>query len=201
MSKLIITGMENGKISYVEGEEVVTSVEALQDRVEELRGQISSIRSSDLNSVEAEHAENLDLISQKYTSQINELNSKMEAEIAAENERYEAEKLNIASQGELEDLEKEEAKLSLVLGSLKAKEAESAKEPLVEESEGEVEEAEAEVEAPVEETVEAESVEEDAEEAVEEVSEPVEVKPVVTSEPENSQFSPVSMPKPKRIIW
>jgi chromosome segregation ATPase len=135
MSKLIITGVdENGKITYVEGEEVVTSVGDLENRIKELRGKISLAKSTNLELVEKNHLSALERISADYESSLELLKTKKEEAIVAEAERYEIEKSQLATAEEIEVLEREEAKLSLILGGLRAQVTEEvAKEESVEE--------------------------------------------------------------------
>lgn len=121
MSKLIITGVDgNGKITYVEGEEVVTSVSDLENRIQELRGKISLAKSTSLEMVEKKHLSVLEGLSADYESSIELLKTRRDEAIKAEAERYEAEKSQLVPAEEIDVLEREEAKLSLILGGLRA---------------------------------------------------------------------------------
>lgn len=120
MSKLIITGVENGKITYVEGEEVVTSVSDIEVRVNELREKISAAKSIDIDTVEKEHTLAKDRIYAEYESSVAELKRSMEIALSEEDRRYELAKANLVTSEDLETMEREEAKLSLILGGLRA---------------------------------------------------------------------------------
>lgn len=183
MSKLIITGIENGKISYVEGEEVVTSIEAIENEVKNLRDTIALAKAVNTESMEKDHLEALDKIKGNLSSAIKEAELAAEKAISEENERYESAKSQIISADKLELLEREEAKLSLVLGGLKAQ--------VIEEPVEETPCEHSQVEGICEDCGEAEEIETPVEEVVEAEEVQAEVKPVPqTVEPE--QLRPIS---------
>ena len=172
MSKLIITGVENGKITYVEGEEVITSVSDIEARVHELREKISAAKSIDIDAVEKEHTSAKDRIYAEYESSVAELKRSMEVALSDEDRRYELAKASLVTSEDLEMMEREEAKLSLVLGGLRAQ--------VVEETVTE--------EVAVEEVSADEVVAEDPAEEAYEAEKPQEVEKVVEEKPRRIIF-------------
>lgn len=226
MSKLIITGAENGKITYVEGEEVSISVEEIKGRILELNSKISLAKATNLEDIEKEHEEKLLALEKDFEEKVSVLTEEKELKVSAENERYESLVNKMAETGDISKMESEVAKLSLILEGLNSvipepeveektsdeeviTEENSSPEALIEEDkeseEKEVEEekeAEEEKEDPVEEK-EGQIVEKEVILEKEEVVTPV-AMPSVSPEVEpdfKPQVSQVSIPRPRRVIF
>ena len=123
MSKLIITGIENGKIKYIEGDEVSTSVEEIQNRVNELREKISKARSVTLADLESNHQKSLAEVSSEFEVKLKELEETRDNKIKELNLSFESEVNELSSVlAEVESLEREETKLTLILEGLKSQE-------------------------------------------------------------------------------
>lgn len=136
MSKLIVTSAENGRIKYIEGEEIQVSINDIKNRISQIDKQLLSIGSNLEDEIANIKKEGKDQISKKraileeeikkandkYASEVNYINSLMNSKIRSAESKYLNSSINKKS------LEDEKAKLNKILSSASIKEekAESA---------------------------------------------------------------------------
>lgn len=161
--KLVITGIDDSKISYVEGEEVITSVPQIEARINEINSIINSRTNLDtlinqekgnanvaIEKMRAEYQAKIDAIETEFNQKKAEINDQLKVNITAITENFARE------EEEIKKLFDEEQKLKAILENLTQIKAEVAKQNTVKE-EKPIQVAEpAPAPAPVEEKVEAE---------------------------------------------
>lgn len=200
--KLVITGIDDSNISYVEGKEVVTSVPQIEARIKEINDTINSRTNLDtlINQEKSRASEAIEKMRIEYQAKIDAIEAEFNQEKAEVNEQL---KVNITAitenfareEEEIKKLFEEGQKLKAVLENLtQIKAAVAAKNSVEEEksaSEPTPEPVEEKVEAQPEATVEPQEVEAPApQETIEEAaSEPQ--APVLEAKEEVEEVAPV----------
>lgn len=200
--KLVITGIDDGHISYVEGKEVVTSVPQIEARIKEIDDTINSRTNLDtlINQEKGRASEAIEKMRIEYQAKIDAIEAEFNQEKAEVNEQL---KVNITAitenfareEEEIKKLFEEGQKLKAVLENLtQIKAAVAAKNSVEEEKsapEPTPEPVEEKVEAQPEATVEPQEVEAPApQETIEEAaSEPQ--APVLEAKEEVEEVAPV----------
>ena len=156
--KLVITGIDNSNISYVEGEEVITSVSQIEARIKEINDTINSRTNLDtlINQEKGKASEAIEKMRAEYQAKIDAIEAEFNQEKAKINEQL---KVNITAitenfareEEEIKKLFEEEQKLKAILENLTQIKAAVAEKNSVEEEKPAPEPAP----APVEEKVEA----------------------------------------------
>lgn len=128
LNKLVITGIENGKISYVEGEVVEITVESVVERIKEIDEKVNGAQSNLEVRVEAEKSRVSKVLEEKkaeveekknaldleYSEFEKEINKSLESTIEDMNSNFAKEK------EELDLLIKERSKLKAILLNVKS---------------------------------------------------------------------------------
>lgn len=155
--KLVITGIDNSNISYVEGEEVVTSVSQIEARIKEINDTINSRTNLDtlINQEKGKASEAIERTRAEYQAKIDAIEAEFNQEKARVNEQL---KVNITAitenfareEEEIKKLFEEEQKLKAILENLTQIKAAVAAKNSVEEEKPAPEPAPATVEEKVE---------------------------------------------------
>lgn len=160
--KLVITGIDDSKISYVEGEEVITSVPQIEARINEINSIINSRTNLDtlinqekgkasvsIEKMRAEYQAKIDAIEAEFNQKKAEVNDQLKVNITAITENFARE------EEEIKKLFDEEQKLKAILENLTQIKAEVAKQNMVKEEKPTQVAEPAPAPAPIEEKVEA----------------------------------------------
>lgn len=160
--KLVITGIDDGHISYVEGKEVVTSVPQIEARIKEINDTINSRTNLDtlINQEKGKASEAIEKMRIEYQAKIDAIEAEFNQEKAEVNEQL---KVNITAitenfareEEEIKKLFEEGQKLKAVLENLTQIKAAVAAKNSVEEEKPAPEPTPEPVPEPVEEKVEA----------------------------------------------
>lgn len=123
--KLVITGIDNSNISYVEGEEVVTSVSQIEARIKEINETINSRTNLDtlINQEKGRASEAIEKMRAEYQAKIDAIEAEFNQKKAGVNEQL---KVNITAitenfareEEEIKKLFDEEQKLKAILENL-----------------------------------------------------------------------------------
>ena len=123
--KLVITGIDDGHISYVEGEEVITSVSRIEARIKEINDTINSRTNLDtlINQEKGRASEAIEKTRIEYQAKIDAIEAEFNQEKAKINEQL---KVNITAiienfareEEEIKKLFEEEQKLKAILENL-----------------------------------------------------------------------------------
>ena len=156
--KLVITGIDDSKISYVEGEEVTTSVSQIEARIKEINNIINSRTNLDtlinqekgnanvaIEKMRAEYQAKIDAIEAEFNQKKAEVNDQLKVNITAITENFARE------EEEIKKLFEEQQKLKAILENLTQIKEAVANQNSVEEEKPALEPAP----APIEEKVEA----------------------------------------------
>lgn len=156
--KLVITGIDDSKISYVEGEEVTTSVSQIEARIKEINNIINSRTNLDtlinqekgnanvaIEKMRAEYQAKIDAIEAEFNQKKAEVNDQLKVNITAITENFARE------EEEIKKLFEEQQKLKAILENLTQIKEAVANQNSVEEEKPAPEPAS----APIEEKVEA----------------------------------------------
>lgn len=203
--KLVITGIDNSNISYVEGEEVVTSVSQIEARIKEINDTINSRTNLDtlINQEKGKASEAIEKTRAEYQAKIDAIEAEFNQEKAKINEQL---KVNITAitenfareEEEIKKLFEEEQKLKAILENLTQIKAAVAEKNSVEEEKPAPEPApapvEEKVEAQLEAAVEPQEVEAPAPQEVIKEAAPEPQAPVLEAKEEVKEEAPVVQP-------
>ena len=203
--KLVITGIDNSNISYVEGEEVVTSVSQIEARIKEINDTINSRTNLDtlINQERGKASEAIEKTRAEYQAKIDAIEAEFNQEKAKINEQL---KVNITAitenfareEEEIKKLFEEEQKLKAILENLTQIKAAVAEKNSVEEEKPALEPApapvEEKVEAQLEAAVEPQEVEAPAPQEIINEAAPEPQAPVLEAKEEVKEEAPVVQP-------
>lgn len=203
--KLVITGIDDGHISYVEGEEVITSVSQIEARIKEINNTINSRTNLDtlINQEKGRASEAIEKTRIEYQAKIDAIEAEFNQEKAKVNEQL---KVNITAitenfareEEEIKKLFEEEQKLKAILENLTQIKAAVAAKNSVKEEKSAPEPApapvEEKVEAQPEAAVEPQEVEAPAAQETIKEAAPEPQAPVLEAKEEVKEVAPVVQP-------
>ena len=203
--KLVITGIDDGHISYVEGEEVITSVSQIEARIKEINNTINSRTNLDtlINQEKGRASEAIEKTRIEYQAKIEAIEAEFNQEKAKVNEQL---KVNITAitenfareEEEIKKLFEEEQKLKAILENLTQIKAAVAAKNSVKEEKSAPEPApapvEEKVEAQPEAAVEPQEVEAPAAQETIKEAAPEPQAPVLEAKEEVKEVAPVVQP-------